>query len=97
MARRQERADAARNRRRILAAAAELFATRGDAVTMEEIALAARVGKGTLYHTHSLAQPVDLRLGQHNRHTPITHHRAVRPRTVFVGRGLWLGLLSGAL
>jgi AcrR family transcriptional regulator len=47
---RRERADAARNRRRILAAAEELFAARGTGlVTMEEIARAAGVGKATLY------------------------------------------------
>jgi AcrR family transcriptional regulator len=46
----QERADAARNRRRILAAAAELFAERGvGAVSMDDVANRAGVGKGTLY------------------------------------------------
>jgi AcrR family transcriptional regulator len=45
-----ERADAARNRRKVLAAAEELFGTRGlAAVTMDDIAAAAGVGKGTLY------------------------------------------------
>jgi AcrR family transcriptional regulator len=45
-----ERADAARNRRKILAAAEALFAQRGvSAVSMDDIARAARVGKGTLY------------------------------------------------
>jgi AcrR family transcriptional regulator len=50
---RPERADAARNRRRVLAAAEELFARR-DArnVTMEEIARTAGVGKGTLYRCY---------------------------------------------
>jgi AcrR family transcriptional regulator len=47
---RRERADAARNRRRVLAAAEELFGRRGAGdVTMEDIARAAGVGKGTLY------------------------------------------------
>ncbi len=45
-----ERRDAAANRRQILTCARELFAARGvDAVTMEELAAAAGVGKGTLY------------------------------------------------
>jgi AcrR family transcriptional regulator len=45
-----ERADATRNRARILAAAARLFADRGAAcVSMDEIAAAAGVGKGTLF------------------------------------------------
>jgi AcrR family transcriptional regulator len=45
-----ERADAARNRQRVLAAAERLFAARGVAgVTMDDVAAEARVGKGTLY------------------------------------------------
>ncbi|MEU1852451.1 helix-turn-helix domain-containing protein [Streptomyces sp. NPDC019990] len=44
------RADAARNRARLLEAAARLVAERGaDAVTMEAVAAAASVGKGTVF------------------------------------------------
>jgi len=43
------RADAARNRARIVAAARVLFAERGDAVQLPEIARAAGVGVGTVY------------------------------------------------
>jgi AcrR family transcriptional regulator len=45
------RADAARNREKVLAAARRLFAERGVAnVTIEEVARAAAVGKGTVFH-----------------------------------------------
>ncbi|WP_199423875.1 TetR/AcrR family transcriptional regulator [Actinotalea solisilvae] len=44
------RVDAARNRQRVLDAAARLYAERGvEQVTMDDIAAAAGVGKGTLY------------------------------------------------
>jgi AcrR family transcriptional regulator len=47
---RAERADAARNRVAILAAAERLVAERGaDCMTMDEVACAAGVGKGTLF------------------------------------------------
>jgi len=47
---RRERADAARNREAILCAAQRLVSERGvDAVTMDEVACAASVGKGTLF------------------------------------------------
>lgn len=52
-ARPRERADAARNRARVLDAAARLFAERdGRGVTMEQIAAAAGVGKATLYRRY---------------------------------------------
>ncbi|MEV5689730.1 helix-turn-helix domain-containing protein [Micromonospora globbae] len=48
-----ERADAARNRRLILEAADRLYAERGAAhVTMDDIARAAGVGRGTLYRRY---------------------------------------------
>ena len=50
MATRQLRADAARNRDRLLATAAELFGERGLDVPMEEIARRAGVSIGTLYN-----------------------------------------------
>jgi AcrR family transcriptional regulator len=47
----RERADARRNRQRILEAAAELVEDRGiDNVTMDEVAARAGVAKGTLFH-----------------------------------------------
>ena len=46
----RERADAARNRAAVLDAAGRLFAERGvDAVSMDEVAAEAGVGKGTLF------------------------------------------------
>jgi len=50
----RERRDAAEHRQRVLATAARLFAERGvHAVTMDEIARAAGVGKGTLYRRYA--------------------------------------------
>jgi len=63
----KERADAARNRARVLSAAEQLFAERVP-VTMEQIAAAAGVGKGTLYRRYpdvaSIAQAL---LDEHER------------------------------
>ena len=65
----RERADAARNRARILEAAERLFADDdGRPLTMERIAAAAGVGKGTLYRRYpdisSIAQAL---LDEHER------------------------------
>lgn len=50
---RPERADAVRNRALVLAAAERLFAERGAThVSMEDVAAAAGVGKGTLYRRY---------------------------------------------
>ncbi|MCP2168725.1 TetR/AcrR family transcriptional regulator [Goodfellowiella coeruleoviolacea] len=46
---RKPRADAERNRARVLAAARELFTARGDEVQMPDVARAAGVGIGTVY------------------------------------------------
>jgi len=45
----QERADAQRNRQRLVDAAREAFAASGEKVTLEAVARAAGVGIGTLY------------------------------------------------
>ncbi|RMI37164.1 TetR/AcrR family transcriptional regulator [Streptomyces triticirhizae] len=56
------RADARRNRERIVAGALDLFAARGSAVSMEDIAQAAGVAVGTLYrhfpHRHALVAQI---------------------------------------
>jgi AcrR family transcriptional regulator len=65
----RERADAARNRERVLSAAARLFAeTPGRAITMEEIGAAAGVGKGTLYRRYpNVASIAVALLDEHER------------------------------
>jgi AcrR family transcriptional regulator len=64
-----ERRDAARNRARVLAAAAELFAAKGPAdVTMDDIATTAGVGRATLYRRYpDLASIAVALLDEHER------------------------------
>jgi AcrR family transcriptional regulator len=65
-----ERADAARNRARVLAAAAELFRSREDprAVTMDDVARAAGVGRATLYRRYpDIVSIAEALLGEHER------------------------------
>lgn len=53
---RRLRADAERNRRKILDAAAELFATRGIDITLDDVARHAEVGVGTVYRRFTCKQ-----------------------------------------
>ncbi|WP_280269429.1 TetR/AcrR family transcriptional regulator [Nocardia wallacei] len=64
-----ERADAARNRAKIRAAAADLFATRDPrTVTMDDVAKAAGVGRGTLYRRYPDVASIALALlDEHER------------------------------
>jgi AcrR family transcriptional regulator len=66
---RRERADAARNRARVLAAAERVFAQQhGRGVTMEQLADAAGVGKATLYRRYPDVASVALALlDEHER------------------------------
>ena len=66
---RRERADAARNRARVLAAAERLFLEHdGREVTMEQLAAAAGVGKGTLYRRYPDVASIALALlDEHER------------------------------
>jgi AcrR family transcriptional regulator len=77
-----ERADAARNRARVLAAAAELFRSREDprAVTMDDIARAAGVGRATLYRRYpDVGSIAEALLGEHERELQEQLLRGVPP------------------
>lgn len=64
-----ERADAARNRRRVLEAAAKLFAEQDPrSVTMDDVARAAGVGRATLYRRYaSIGALGEALLDEHER------------------------------
>jgi AcrR family transcriptional regulator len=65
-----ERADAARNRARVLAAAEEIFRSCEDprSVTMDDIARAAGVGRATLYRRYpDVGSIAEALLGEHER------------------------------
>jgi AcrR family transcriptional regulator len=65
----RERADAARNRAKVLAAAQDLFAEHGAAqVTMEDVARRAGVGRATLYRRYTDVASIALALlDEHER------------------------------
>src|SRR5260370_20081 len=73
----RERADAARNRERILCSAARLFSERGaDCVSMDDVAEAAGVGKGTVFRRFgSLAADLFVYL-RHGRSLPLARLKA---------------------
>lgn len=72
-----ERLDAARNRERILRAAQTLFASQPlETITMEEIAAAARVGKGTLYRKYASKEQIAVALL--DEHERALQHQLIR-------------------
>lgn len=74
---RRERADAARNRARVLSAAERLFATRDPhTVTMDDIAKAAGVGRATLYRRYPDPGAVAVALLDE-------HERALQQKMIF--------------
>nr|HRJ45338.1 TetR family transcriptional regulator [Caldilineaceae bacterium] len=87
-----ERRDAAENRERLLAAARTLFAERGVAnVTMAEIAIAAQVGKGTLYRRFANKGELcllllDANLREHEAEMLAHLHRLAGENTPFLVR-----------
>ena len=65
----KERADAARNRQKVLVAAREVFGAKpADLVTMDDLARAAGVGRATLYRRYaSVAAVAEALLDEHER------------------------------
>ncbi|QKW06546.1 TetR/AcrR family transcriptional regulator [Streptomyces sp. NA04227] len=71
----RRRADAERNRARVLSAARELFAERGSEVSMDEVARRAEVGIGTLYRHFPTKQAMVLAAGQQRFGEILTYYR----------------------
>jgi AcrR family transcriptional regulator len=75
---RRRRADAERNRGRVLGAARVLFAARGaDEVSMDEVARLAEVGIGTLYRHFPTKEALVEAAGQHRFGEILTYYRKV--------------------
>ncbi|AJE85488.1 MULTISPECIES: TetR/AcrR family transcriptional regulator [Streptomyces] len=71
------RADAERNRARVLNAARELFAERGAEVSMDEVARRAEVGIGTLYRHFPTKEAMVIAAGQQRFGEILTYYRTV--------------------
>lgn len=74
---RRRRADAERNRGRVLDAARALFAARGQDVSMDEVARLAEVGIGTLYRHFPTKEALVEAAGQHRFGEILSYYRQV--------------------
>ncbi|MFD9488430.1 MULTISPECIES: TetR/AcrR family transcriptional regulator [unclassified Streptomyces] len=74
---RRLRADAERNRARVLNAARELFAERGANVSMDEVARHAEVGVGTLYRHFPTKEAMVVAASQQRFGEILTYYRTV--------------------
>ncbi|MDA3628777.1 TetR/AcrR family transcriptional regulator [Saccharopolyspora oryzae] len=90
----QLRADARRNRDRIINAARVVFAERGPEVPMEEIARAAGVGTGTLYRRFPDRDSLIRAVGQHVFGRVLDEARAIAARESDPWRALTEFLLT---
>ena len=91
-----KRADARRNYDKVVAAAREAFAERGDATSLEEIARRAGVGIGTLYRNFPNRQALLEAVYRRRGREPMPLRRRAR-RPAAVGRVRSLGAPPGRL